>query len=283
MQPSGDHDRPVRRSAGAARARALLCGLGAGLLGLAVLTACTPTSEADDPTTDATSADGANTVMSAPPGKYQELPQPCGTVAKNTLTKLLPGSDDYAGQAALTYDTDRRVGCRWSTTDIGNEGGSRFLTIDLERVVSYDPTVSDESQAEEEYNAKAVAAGIPSAVTSSSTSPAAAAGSGTTPPPGVTASPTTSASPSPDADTSASATAGSRALTDLGDNAFLDDEVTTRDAGVHRDITIVFREANVLITIEYSQSSADKTIIPASAAVQDGVQRVASEIAHQFD
>lgn len=285
MQPSQYRDRPARRFGSAARAGALLYGVSAGVLGLTTLTGCTSGGDTGNALAGGKSAEGTSTVATAPPGKYQELPQPCKTVARGTLKSLLPGSDDYAGKAALTYDTDRRVGCTWSTSSAGDKGGSRYLTIDLERVVSYDPTVSDESAAEQEYDAKAIAAGIPSAASSPT-----ASGSPSASPTRVTAPSSSPTSPSDSTDDStdssidgSAAAPGSRALTDLGGNAYLDDVLSTRDSGVHRDITIVFREANVLITIEFSQSSADKTITPGSAPLQAGAQRVAREIAHQFD
>lgn len=295
MQPSGDRDRPVRSSSPPVRARVLLCGAGACLLGLAALAGCSSGGATNGVVAGGTPAAGSSTFTSAVPGKFQALPQPCGSVGRGTLTSLLPGAD-YAGTAALTYDTDRRVGCTWSTTSDGGQGGSRYLTIDLERVVSYDPAVSDDAQAERDYQAKATAAGIPSASASAASSaagqvPAAASASGAASRPPDTAAaaaasrtgrPSGSASGSADA-AGPEATPGSRTLAGLGDDAFLDDEPVTRDSGVHRDITLVFREANVLITVELSQWSGDRTAVPASAALQEGAWSVAQEIAQQFD
>lgn len=255
--------------------------LGAGLLALTALTGCTASGSTDGSQLNGKSAAGANTVTSAPPGKYQVLPEPCGTVSQNTLKALLPGAADYNGEAALTYDTDRRVGCKWSGKD---SQGTRSLNIDLERVVSYDPSVSDESQAEQDYTTKAIAAGVPVQTTAS-------------PSPTGSGSPSTSGSASASGTASASASAssssasasdsasppGSRTLTHLGDDAYLDDALTTRGSGVHRDITIVFREANVLVTVTFVQWSTDKSGIPDSTELQDDAQRIAGEIAHQFD
>ena len=74
-----------------------------------------------------------------------------------------------------------------------------------------------------------------------------------------------------------------RTLDGLGDNAYIDDVLTTRDSGVHRDITLVFRKANVLVTVEYSQWSTDNSVIPTSPDLQDGARKVAAELAHQLD
>lgn len=274
----------------------VLCGAGACLLGLAALAGCSSGGATSGVVAGGTPAAGSSTVTSAVPGKYQALPQPCGSVDRGTLTSLLPGAD-YAGKAALTYDTDRRVGCTWSTTSDGGQGGSRYLTIDLERVVSYDPAVSDDAQAERDYQAKATAAGIPSASASAAASsaagqvPAAASASGAASRPPETASSAAasrterpSGSASGSADTAGpEATPGSRTLAGLGDDAFLDDELITRDSGVHRDITLVVRKANVLITVQLSQWSGNRTAVPASAVLQQGAWTVAQEIAQQFD
>lgn len=213
-------------------------------------------------------------MSAAPPGKYRVLPEPCGAVSASTLKSLVPDASDYAGEAELTYDTDRRVGCGWTgKTDEGN----RYLHVDFLRVVSYDTAVSDETQATTDYDEKMTAAGIESATASAtaSDSPSASASAS------ASAS-TTSASPSASPSSSASVYAP-RTLDGLGDNAYIDDVLTTRDSGVHRDITLVFRKANVLVTVEYSQWSTDNSVIPTSPGLQDGARKVAAELAHQLD
>ena len=203
------------------------------------------------------------------------LPEPCGAVSASTLKSLVPDASDYAGEAELTYDTDRRVGCGWTgRTDEGN----RYLHVDFLRVVSYDTAVSDETQATTDYDEKMTTAGIESTTASASATATASA----------TASATVSGSPSASTTTSTSPSASPsaylpRTLDGLGDNAYIDDVLTTRDSGVHRDITLVFRKANVLVTVEYSQWSTDNSVIPTSPGLQDGARKVAAELAHQLD
>jgi hypothetical protein len=199
------------------------------------------------------------------------LPEPCGSIGQSTLKALLPESSDYAGQAALTYDTDRRVGCKWSGT---TNGGTRNLSIDIERAVSYDPTVSDEDQARQQYDKKAVAAGLPASSASPSASSSASASAS------PSASPSASASAS--ASASDSAALAPRVLSGLGNSAFLNDVLTTKDSGLHRDVTIVFRKANVLVTLVISQWSTNNSVTPGSQELQDGARKAASEIAGQF-
>jgi hypothetical protein len=196
-------------------------------------------------------------------------------VSASTLKSLVPDASDYAGEAELTYDTDRRVGCGWTgRTDEGN----RYLHVDFLRVVSYDTAVSDETQATTDYDEKMTAAGIESATASATASTSTTASDS----PSASASASTTSSTSPSASASPSAYLP-RTLNGLGDNAYIDDVLTTRDSGVHRDITLVFRKANVLVTVEYSQWSTDNSVIPTSPDLQDGARKVAAELAHQLD
>lgn len=139
-------------------------------LSMTLLSACS--ADPGDPGQAADSKPGTtgSATPVARPGKYRTLPDPCGAVDHGTLDKLLPGikeitddrqrEDAYAGEANLTYDTDRRVGCRWSVASVL---GSDQLSIDLERVVSYDSTVSDDGKAQELFTTKQEAAHLPAA------------------------------------------------------------------------------------------------------------------------
>lgn len=136
-------------------------------LSMTLLSACSADSGDPGQAADSKPATGTATPV-ARPGKYRTLPDPCGAVDHGTLDKLLPGikeitddrqrEDAYAGEANLTYDTDRRVGCRWSVASVL---GSDQLNIDLERVVSYDSTVSDDGKAQELFATKQESAHLP--------------------------------------------------------------------------------------------------------------------------
>ncbi|MFI5768745.1 DUF3558 domain-containing protein [Streptomyces sp. NPDC051658] len=116
----------------------------------------------------ADSKPGETPVAVAAPGKYRTLPEPCGAVATSTLKDLLTGAAElseeqqkkvYEGTADVTYNTDRRVGCRWKSEA---PSSSHTLSIDFERVVSYDPVVSDDDRAREVYTEKETSAGLTS-------------------------------------------------------------------------------------------------------------------------
>ncbi|MFC5721970.1 hypothetical protein ACFP1Z_17510 [Streptomyces gamaensis] len=281
----------------------------------AALTACGGSGSAG-PGDDAKPGRPGASAPAAQPGKYRSLPEPCRYVNRDTLRRMLPlGQDDstpdaeqiYQGTPAITYDTDRRVGCHWK---LETPEGTRSLSVDFERVVSYQAGVSDEERAGRLYERRASAAHIPgpsaspsgtSATPGSSGSPA----SGSSPAPGspgasdgprpqgsgspsplpstsTSPGPSTSASGSPSATPSAapsaSASLAPRTLDDLGEDAFIDDKLVTAGSGVHRGISVVFRDANILVTVAYDQWSADKQHIPGSADLQGKAHGLAREL-----
>ncbi|MFD9488528.1 DUF3558 domain-containing protein [Streptomyces sp. NPDC059991] len=132
---------------------------------VALVAGCSSGSGTDGTATD--SKAGVPKAAAAPPGRYRTLPEPCRAVNKGVLKDVLPGAaelpDDqkakaYAGSAELTYDTDRRVGCRWKDEA---PDGARRLFVDFERVVSYDPAISDDDRAKAVYGKKESAAKLP--------------------------------------------------------------------------------------------------------------------------
>lgn len=273
------------------------------------ITGCTGSSGGEDDR-DGKSGGASASPSAAAPGKYDSLPEPCGTVAMSRLRDMLPGAaaadgeggeentaapstgpDPLEGEASTTYDTDRSVGCRWkSATTLG----TRHLSVQFERVVSYDPSVSDDEQAERLYGEKARKAGISGAPSPTSGSPV-----GKTPDGHASATaedggkstggddPDSSADPDKSPEESPSSTAeedvAPRALQDIGDAAYLDDALHTADSGLHRDITLVFRTANVITTVEYDQWVTDKHRIPDSHELQKKTRELAEQLAGRFE
>ncbi|WP_069174522.1 hypothetical protein [Streptomyces griseus] len=265
----------------------------------ALVAGCSAGSDADD--TRADSKAGSPTVSAAPPGKYRTLPESCRAVPRSTLRDLLPGAAElpeeqqekvYEGTATVTYDTDRKVGCRWKSDA---PDASRNLSIDFERVVSYDPAVSDDDRAREVYAAQEDAADLPAAsgttdVASGTPGPP-ASGS-----PGGPASATPSAKPSGDAGNDAGSDSSTdpgdatgtgpdeelrpRLLDGLGDAAFLDDVLTRAGSTAqHRTVSVVFRTSNVIVTVLYSEQPAVVAKVPDSRELQDKAQALARRLA----
>ncbi|MFE4868791.1 DUF3558 domain-containing protein [Streptomyces sp. NPDC056682] len=277
--------------------------------GLALLVAlasgCSAASGTDGSTAD--SKDGVTKAAPAPPGKYRTLPEPCHAVSKSALKSMLPGAatlaeadaaKEYAGTADLTYDTDRRVGCRWK--DDTADGGRR-LSVDFERVVSYDPAVSDDDTATELYGKKETAANLPAprssapaASPSGSPAPSASASPSGGPSASGSTAPGTPSTPPSGAPASAGASAGTdadelqpRRLSGIGDAAFLNDVASPAgaDGGTGpsgRTVSVVFRTSNVIVTIEYTAQSAASAAVPDSKELQEQAQALAGKLVEQF-
>lgn len=268
----------------------------------ALVAGCSAGTEDDASATD--SKPGTLTASAAPPGKYRTLPEACRAIPLATLKDLLPGAAQlpeaqqekvYEGTPAGTFDTDRRVGCRW-TSD--GPDASRSIAIDFERVVSYDPAVSDDDRAREVYAKKEEDAHLPTV-----SLPADDAEKGTASPEGsptgnANADGKTDATPGTDAGSAtgdAADTAGAtaddgpagspaenlrpRVLDKLGDSAFLDDLLTPAGSTAqHRTVSVVFRTSNVVVTIEYTAQPALPTEVPDSKELQEKAQALGEKL-----
>ncbi|MFI5680706.1 DUF3558 domain-containing protein [Streptomyces cellulosae] len=271
---------------------------------LATLAGCTGGSGDGGTMDSANPGDPGTASPAAQPGRYRTLPEPCGAVGQSTLDSLLPGirqiTDEdqrekaYAGEATLTYDTDRKVGCRWK---VESTDATDHLLIDFERVVSYDNSVSDDSQAQQLFAKMEEAADLPEAASAGAPSDVVTGdpstggtGSGDSSSVGPTPTDSASASASPSApSTSASASSSPssspteiqpRLLDGLGDAAFLDDALNNSGSTVQqRTVTVAFRTSNVIVTIEYAEQPAALGVVPDSEEMQDKAQKLAARLA----
>ncbi|MEU0272554.1 DUF3558 domain-containing protein [Streptomyces sp. NPDC006307] len=280
-----------------AYAPGLAAVLAAVTVGVAGLTGCTAGSGGSGSAID--SKAGGPAAAAAAPGKYRTLLEPCGSVERSTLRDLLPGVDFlpqeqrervYRGTSAVTYDTDRRAGCSWKAD---GPDASHQLTLDFERVVSYDPTVSDDDRAQQVYEGKQTAAGLTATPTPGGTATGAPSGpakpSGPPPATGAPAPSAAAAGPSVAAVPAAiPATTPEglepRVLADLGDAAFLDDVLTRAGSTAqHRTVSVVFRTSNVIVTIRYGEQPSRVTEVPDSKELQEKAQGLARKLAEKFD
>ncbi|MFI7383332.1 DUF3558 domain-containing protein [Streptomyces sp. NPDC049813] len=289
---------------------------GVAVLLTALLAGCTGGSGSDSGTGDAKPGGADASASAAKPGKYRTLPEPCAQPDRATLDAMLPGIQElpderqrekaYEGTATATYDTDRRAGCGWK--DDSAAGGTHRLTLDFERVVSYDAAVSDDARAEAVFAAKQEKADLPAAAPTSSVTGSADAsesedgksggkkgadggagktgqgdgdekGDGKSAPP---ASPSSSAPSEPAAPTASSAELQPRLLEGLGDEAFIDDELSGPGASRSRTVTVVFRTSNALVTIAYTAQSATPGEAPDSKESQDTAQELARKLVGKF-
>lgn len=257
---------------------------GVAALLAALLAGCTGGSGGGTRTDDANPGNVGSATAAAQPGKYDTLPEPCSAVSHRTLESLLPGIQQitdpdqktraYEGTADLTYDTDRKSGCRWK---VESTDATDHLYVDFERVVSYDNAVSDEAEAQDLFGTKQQAADLPSptASGSASSSPTSAA----TP----SAASSSSSSSSADPSSSSSATPADlqpRELSGLGDEAFLNDVMSgSASTAQQRTVTVAFRTSNVIVTIEYEEQPATVGVAPDSKEMQDRARKLASQLA----
>ncbi|MFI7505047.1 DUF3558 domain-containing protein [Streptomyces sp. NPDC049687] len=255
---------------------------GVAALLAALLAGCTGGSDDGGSTDNSNPGEAGTASAAAQPGKYTTLPEACGAVSHTTLDSLLPGIEEitdeqqretaYEGEATPTFDTDRKVGCRWK---VQSADATDHLFVDFERVVSYDNSISDDNEAEELFARKITAADLPEP-TASGTATETPSGTAT---PSSTASPSSSASTSP----SPSATPADlqpRLLDDLGDEAFVDDVLSSSGSTAkQRTVTVAFRTSNVIVTIEYEEQPATVGTDPDSEEMQDKARKLASQLA----
>ncbi|MEV3857505.1 DUF3558 domain-containing protein [Streptomyces sp. NPDC050095] len=273
---------------------------GIAVLLTALLAGCSGGAGADDGTDDSKPGEVSSSVTAAKPGKYRSLPEPCGQPDKSMLDTMLPGIKElpdaeqqekaYKGSATSTYDTDRRAGCTWK--DDSAESGAHRLSLDFERVVSYDSAVSDDARAESVYAAKETAADLPepSPSSGSSDSSGSSGSSGSSEPPESPSSstPTSTSSPSsPSSPTSPSSSVDAaevqpRTLDDLGDEAFVDDALSGSGTSQRRTVTVVFRTSNVVVTLRYEAQSAVPGEAPDSKEMQDTARELAGKLVGKF-
>jgi hypothetical protein len=262
---------------------------GVAALLVALLAGCTGGSSGGGSTDDSNPGDTGTATAAAQPGKYRTLPEPCSAPGHSTLDSLLPGIKEitdeqqrekaYEGEATLTYDTDRKVGCRWK---VQSSDATDHLLVDFERVVSYDNSVSDDAQAQELFAQKQTAADLPEPEASGS----AGGGSGADPSPSATGS---DSSPSASASDPASGSPSSsvapsdlqpRVLTDLGDEAYLDDALSGSGSTTQqRTVIVAFRTSNVIVTIQYEEQPAVVGTAPDSKEMQDRARNLAAQLA----
>ena len=266
---------------------------GVAALLVALLAGCTGGSGGGGATDDANPGDAGTASVVAQPGKYRTLPGPCSAVSQDTLDSLLPGIKQiadadqrekaYEGDATLAYDNDRKAGCRWK---VDSTTATDRLLVDFERVVSYDNSVSDDTQAQELFAEKETAADLPEPTSSDSGSSSSSASTpSTSSSPSADASSSASVSPSGSGSESASSSAAPanlqpRTLDDLGDEAFVDDVLSgSGSTARQRTVTVVFRTSNVIVTIEYEEQPAAVGAVPDSKEMQDRARNLAAQLA----
>lgn len=277
---------------------------------------CTGDPAAED-SPDAKPAGGEATTAQAEPGKYQTLPQPCRAVETGTLDAMLPGlaqldqeqrQKAYEGTSSVTYDSDRRTGCRWK---VDSADAGHLLRIDFERVVSYSASVSDDARAQAVYGDRMKEADLPlpsdpreeqperradesakadrdeARATAPADDEAGQGASPETPEKGKGKEKETGKSEEPADETVDPSTPAEglepRLLQELADDAFIDDQLATSSSGSgQRTVTVVFRTSNVIVTVEYEAQPKQVAEVPDSASMQEKARELAGLLAERL-
>jgi len=259
----------------------------AALLVALLAAGCTSGSDTGGTEDNSNPGDAGTASPVAEPGRYRTLPEPCGAVSQDTLDTLLPGIQQlpdedqrekaYQGTPTTTFDIDRKVGCQWK---VESADATDHLLVDLERVVSYKNTVSDDNKAQALFAEAQTAAHLPepsesaTSDVSSSATPSDAASASSSP-----SSSSSSSSSSPSAGSTA-ADLQPRVLDDLGDEAFLNDVASSSGSTAkQRMVTVAFRTSNVIVTIEYEEQPTTIGTAPDSKEMQDRARNLAAELA----
>ncbi len=236
-----------------------------------------------------------------------------------TLDAMLPGlaqldqeqrQKAYEGTSSVTYDSDRRTGCRWK---VDSADAGHLLRIDFERVVSYSASVSDDARAQAVYGDRMKEADLPlpsdpreeqperraddSAKADRDEARATApaedeAGQGASPEapekPGKGEEEKESGESEEPADEAGDPSAPAeglepRLLQELADDAFIDDQLTTSSSGSgQRTVTVVFRTSNVIVTVEYEAQPKQVAEVPDSASMQEKARELAGLLAERL-
>lgn len=264
---------------GGVQGRAAATGLALAVVAGCALAACS--ADLSGASEGGEGASGGGASGPAQQGRYSALPEPCGTLDGEVLRELLPGgaSEEYAGEPAVTYDTGRRVGCAWT---VPSRDGNRALEIDFERIVSYDPEVSDDDQAALDFALRAEEAGVALPDAEDGDAGDAEEADETEEAAGGLNTQDADGAGDAAADTDAPA---SRPVADLGHAAFLDEThapgSATASSG-HRNVTLAFQSSNVIVTVRV-EATGDGSVTPSGDTLQGDAERVARQLAGGLD
>ncbi|MCT2592075.1 DUF3558 family protein [Streptomyces sp. N2-109] len=99
----------------------------------------------DDKSTASPSGKPSPTVA---PAKFEQLPDPCKSLPKDTVEDTVPNADNVKGKNLTSTDTQRYGSCLWSGGHGKNNANYRSLTVSLKRFESGPSVGSGDKQAQ---------------------------------------------------------------------------------------------------------------------------------------
>lgn len=246
MQRAAERDQHDRRDQREQRAKG---GLHRVLVGAAVVpvmlvaAACSSDSGSDDGAGDSAKSSSASASASASPSPtvqaavYKSLPQPCKVLSKKTLEDLVPKAK--SGKAGTSDDPATRGACSWSSLDNNGVKGSQFrwLNTSLLRFDSNVTRGSGEKLARDYFETQVQEARSVSGAKNTKSEPVAG----------------------------------------VGDEATAVRYDLKKKEGSFKQVTVVARVENVVVTVDYNGAgfAGDKT--PSSDTLNKLAQKAAKE------
>ncbi len=246
MQRAAERDQHDRRDQGEQRVRG---GLHRVLVGAAVVpvmliaAGCSSDSGSDDGAGDSSKSPSASAPASASPSPtvqaavYESLPQPCKVLSKKTLEDLVPESK--SGKAGTSDDTSTRGACSWSSLDNNGVKGSQFrwLNTSLLRFDSNVTRGSGDQLAREYYETQVQDARSVSGAKNTKSEPVAG----------------------------------------VGDEATAVRYDLKKKEGSFKQVTVVARVENVVVTIDYNGAGFAGDKAPSADTLNKQAQKAAKE------
>ncbi|MFP1628902.1 DUF3558 family protein [Streptomyces sp. 5K101] len=107
-----------------------------------------------DGSASASSTPEAKKTPTVAPAKFTKLPDPCESIARETIKDLVPGAKSTSGAAGRSSDAGSRGSCSWHGLDDNGVKGSQYRWLDVS-FLRYDSdatlAVSGEQRAKDNY------------------------------------------------------------------------------------------------------------------------------------
>lgn len=176
------------------------------------------------------------------PARFTGLPQPCKVLEKGTVKKLVPKAKDPSGKPAKSTDLDARASCSWNGL---NGFQYRWLEISFQRADSVQGIGSAETQAKSAYTQLKAAAAVPEGLKKGKR-------------------------------------AAIRVVPGLGDEAQLVSAEVKKDGEAYRDVSVIARADNVVVSISYDAAGFETAKLPKAKVIEEGAATAAKKAMSQL-
>lgn len=204
-----------------------------------LMVGCSGSSDSGDSQSSdrATPTQKKSSSPSLAPAQFTGLPAPCTVLGKGTVRDLVPKAKDPSGKAARTSDTESRASCSWN----GLDGFQyRWLEVSFQRSDSIQGVGSAEDQAKAAFTQLKATAAVPEGLKKGET-------------------------------------ATIRVVPGVGEEAQLVSAEVKKDGETYRDVTVVARKGNVVVTVSYDGAGFETDSVPKAKGIEEGAVKAAKE------